>query len=104
MNHAKIFIGLVLTGFIATGCASYETKEASPEKNYANAVASAKISIKKATKMRFEWRDSKKILKAADKAAKAGDYTKAIKLANKAARQGELAVTQAEAQKNAGPI
>jgi len=101
MNHAKPLIGLVLTGLLATGCSGYGTKEASPE-NYNSAHAKAKISIANAKKAHYEWRDSGKILKAAEKAAKAGDYATATKLANKAGRQGELAVKQAEAQKNAG--
>ena len=101
MKHAKPLIGLVLTGLLATGCSAYGTKEASPE-NYNSAVEKAKISIANAKKAHYEWRDSGKILKKAAKAAKAGDYTTATKLANKAGRQGELAVKQAETQKNAG--
>jgi hypothetical protein len=101
MNYAKTFTGLVLTGFLATGCSGYGTIDASPE-NYNNALSKAKTSIGNAKKVHYEWRDSGKILKSAEAAAKSGDYAKAIKLANKAGKQGELAVKQAEIQKNAG--
>ena len=102
MNHAKTLVSLALAGLLATGCSSYETKVAGPE-DYKKAVTSAKLSLDKAKKMHYEWRDSRKILKKAEQAAKSGDYNKATKLANRAKRQGELAVVQASAQKNAGP-
>ncbi len=102
MNHVKTLASLAFAGLLVTGCSSHETKVAGPE-DYKNAVANAKLSLDKAKKMHFEWRDSGKILKKAAQAAKSGDYASATKLANKAKRQGELAVAQANAQKNAGP-
>ena len=101
MNHAKPLVGLVLAGLMAVGC-STGTKSASPE-DYNQALADAKTAIAKAKKVNYEWRDTGKILKKAEEAAKAGDYDKATSLANKARRQGELAYTQYEQQKNAGP-
>jgi cell division protein FtsL len=63
------------------------------------AIDEAEKSLKKASSVDGEWRDSGKILKAAGDALKSGDYAKAIKLANKANRQGKLGYEQAVAQK-----
>ncbi len=65
--------------------------------------AAAKASLKAANAVGFEWRDSGKILKQAEKAAAAGDYEKAMKLANRAREQGEFAQHQAQLQADAGP-
>ena len=106
MNHAKTIAGILLASTITVGCSSSggsSAKAPATADTYKAAVASAKTSIKKAKSVGFEWRDSGKILKKADKAAKSGDFTTATKLANKARKQGELALAQAELQKNAGP-
>lgn len=99
MNHAKTLAGLIFAGLFLAACSS--TPVATQE-DFSKALSSAKLSLSKAKKARFEWRDSGKILKQAEDAAKSGDYSKAVALANKAQRQGELAVIQAETQKNAG--
>lgn len=103
MNHAKILVSIALAGILTTGCSIFGTQAPATAEDYKIAVANANNTISKAKKMAYEWRDSKKILKAADKAAKAGDYDKATTMANKAMRQGELAIIQAHSQKNAGP-
>jgi len=102
MNHAKNHTSITLAFILLFGCASYGTANASQE-DYNAAVADAKKSLKTADKANFEWRDSGKILKNADKAAKAGDFSVATKLANKAKRQGDLALVQSKQQANAGP-
>lgn len=108
MNHTKTFLGLALASLVATGCSSYETQDnaasGATAEDYQAAVLKADASIASAVKINYEWRDSKKILKKAAKAAKTGDYDKALKLANKAAKQGDLAIIQAGVQKNAGPL
>jgi predicted S18 family serine protease len=101
MNHAKTLVGLVLAGLLATGC-SMGTKSASLE-DYNMALSDAKTAIAKASKVNYVWRDTGKLLKQAEQAAKAGDYNKATSLANKAKRQGELAFMQYQQQKDAGP-
>jgi len=105
MNHAKIYAGIALATLLLSGCASTGSSgsSAASQESYNAAVAAAKSSIKTAKKAHYEWRDSGKILKKADKAAKSGDFEKATKLANKAKRQGELALVQSKAQANAGP-
>jgi len=107
MNHAKKLVSLALASLIVTGCAGYGSSSAkapATQETYTAALADAKMSLKKATKANYVWRDSSKILKKAAAAAKSGDFETATKLAMKAKRQGELAVAQAESQKNAGPL
>ena len=101
MNQAKTLASIVFAGLIAAGCSSNAPKAAGADE-YNAARASAVASLDKADKVGYEWRDSRKILDEADKAAKAGDYEQATKLAGKAMRQGELAVEQAADQANAG--
>ncbi len=101
MNHAKPLVSLIFAAALAAGCAGGATKTA---EDYNKALADAKSAVAKAKKVNYEWRDTGKILKKADAAAKAGDYNKATKLAEQAKRQGELAVIQYNDQKNAGPL
>ncbi len=63
----------------------------------------AKAELKQAKSLGFEWRDTGKLLKKAEQASKAGDYTKADKLVTQARRQAQLAVMQAADQQHAGP-
>lgn len=78
---------------------------AEPQVNseYLEAHRAAKASLKAASQAGYQWRDSGKILKKAEQAAKKGNYDKAIKLANQAQAQGQLAVAQSKEQVNAGP-
>ena len=102
MNHVKILASIVLASVLLSGCASYGTANATQE-DYNAAVEEAKKSLKTAGKANYEWRDSSKILKKADKAAKAGDFSTATKLASQAKNQGDLALAQSKQQANAGP-
>jgi len=105
MNHAKIFAGIALATLLLSGCTTtgYSGSASATQESYDAAVVAAKSSIKTAKSANYEWRDSGKMLKKADKAAKAGDFEKATKIANKAKRQGELALIQSKDQANAGP-
>ena len=107
MNHAKNLVGLALTAILASGCASSGNTTASgpaSEADYQAALAAAKVSIKAAQASQNVWRDTGKILKKAEDAAKSGNFTTAQTLALKAKRQGEMAVAQAKSQQNAGPL
>jgi len=73
---------------------------AASQADYHQAVAEAKASLKAAAGN--EWRDSGKLLKKADAAARAGDFDKAVKLAQAARLQGTMAQQQAVEQANAG--
>jgi hypothetical protein len=70
--------------------------------DFEQSVKEATAEIDKAKAVGYEWRDSRKILKEAEKAEKAGDHEKAMKLVNKAKQQGIIAVVQAKEQANAG--
>jgi len=58
------------------------------------AIRTAEQKTRQASDVNYEWRDTGKLIKKAEKALKAGKYEEAIKLANKAKRQAELAVEQ----------
>ena len=77
---------------MATGCASM---------GYEHATQDADAALKKAASVGGEWRDTRKVMKKAAKAAAAGEYDKATKLANKAKQQGEMGYAQAMAEKTA---
>ena len=66
--------------------------------NYEDAVTDANNSIDKAKADNYEWRDSRKMLKDADKLNKEGKSDEAMKLVATAKKQGELAVIQAKSQ------
>lgn len=68
--------------------------------SYEEAIKQAEISINNAKAANYEWRDSRKFLKKADKLYKEGKVEKAMKLVKKAKMQGELAVAQAKLYSN----
>jgi hypothetical protein len=70
----------------------------------ADAIADAKISMKKVNKVGYLWRDTGKILKKAEAAANKGDNDGAVKLARQAEEQAKDAYAQYERYyKDAGP-
>jgi hypothetical protein len=90
-------IALALTGLVAgTAQAGDEAAQ------FKQAIEKAEASKKKAASVNGEWRDTGKLIKKAQAAAKKGDYANAINLANTAYRQGELGYQQAVEQKDAG--
>ena len=106
MNHAKIFSGIVLASALLSVSAingAFASPMSSNKADYHVALDSASKSLKSAKSAGFEWRDSSKILKKAEKAAKSGDFNLATRLVNKAKRQGDMALAQAKIQANAGP-
>jgi len=68
--------------------------------SYDDAVKEANMSINNAKAVNYEWRDSRKFLKKADKLHKEGKTDKAMKLVKKAKMQGEMAVAQAKLYSN----
>jgi len=100
MKYFKILASIALASALLSGC-SYFSADDSPAaslESYNSAVADAKNSLKTAAAANYEWRDSGKILKKAEKAAKAGDFETAIKLVNQAKQQGDLALAQSKEQ------
>jgi len=90
----KVLLVVAATVFVA-GCATGPS--------YDELAAQAKSEIKIAKSMDFLWRDTGKILKAAEKANAAGDSGKAKKLAQKALDQAKLAQQQAKDNANIKP-
>lgn len=94
---------ITLTAAIAltlTACAAGPTHT---KNDATGAIAAAEHETSRAAKKFYEWRDTKKIIKKAKAALKAGDFDKAVKLANKAKAQSSMALKQAAEQANAGP-
>jgi hypothetical protein len=96
---------LVLIGLLAGGSslalAAEAKKAADPRAAMVEqAIANADAARKKAASVKGEWRDTGKIIKKAQAAAKAGKYDDAMKLAGKAREQGELGYAQAVAQRD----
>jgi len=98
-------VAVLSTGLVA-GCASGSKDEPAPSADSMaqtqsgpsaaakKAIYSAKIKLARAEKLGYAWRDTGKLIKAAEKAAAAGDNDKAIKLANQASEQAEDAIAQ----------
>ncbi|MDH5485276.1 MAG: LysM peptidoglycan-binding domain-containing protein, partial [Gammaproteobacteria bacterium] len=94
----KPFLIMLLLG-LAVGCASTPDEPAVADQATAEqAISDAKAANAQAKGMGAEWRDTGKIIKEAEAALAAGDYTKATDLANKAKRQAENAMAQARAE------
>jgi hypothetical protein len=64
----------------------------------AKMIEEASAKLKKADSVGGAWRDTGKMIKAAQKALDGGDLKEAAKLAGKAAKQGDLGYEQAVAQ------
>ena len=105
----KKFIPFAIAGALALGaCASGggaggEGSSSVNDKDAATAILAAEHEQSRAKAKGFEWRDTEKLIKEAQKAAKEGKFDDAVKLANKAKNQSTNAIAQAEEQKNAGP-
>ena len=95
-NIAKI-VAVVGAGLLLGACASKTMKEPDAM-SYNAAYEAAESARKEAASLKYEWRDTGKILKQAEEAAGKGDYATAQKLANKALKQSENAIAQAKQQ------
>jgi len=95
---AKLFAILLLTAGFTVGCNTQPEKPSmSPEA--ASAIKSAHEANTKAKAVGYEWRDTGKLLKKAEAAAKKGDNEAAIKMANKAKSEAMMAVKQQALEK-----
>lgn len=98
-HSLKLAALMVVAVSFAVGCAS--TTEDTGQNNAAaatTAIAAAKKADDQAKAAQYEWRDTGKLIKQAEKAMAAGNYDNAIKLANKARRQAENAIKQKNAE------
>ncbi|VAW91356.1 hypothetical protein MNBD_GAMMA21-359 [hydrothermal vent metagenome] len=100
MNTLKLTSLLALIFAVAIGCSSTSTDGSSLEQQAKDAIAAAKKANKEAKSVGYEWRDTGKMIKKAEKALGAEEYEKAIKLANKARRQAENAIAQQRSENN----
>ena len=91
---ARLFLIAFLGLGLVTGCAT--TGE--PEQTAAEAIAAAKSANADAKALGYEWRDTAKIIKSAEKALAAGNEDEAKALANKARMQAENAIAQQKAE------
>jgi len=87
---------------LMTACASTPESTGSADA-YDKALAEAKTAQAAAKKVNNQWFYKEDLVKQAETAAAAGDYSKATKLAEKAKFEGDMAAKQAAEQKNAGP-
>ena len=98
MKITKIlkFTGLIAMTFaVAIGCSSTsDTGGANLEQQAKDAIATAKQANQRAAAVGYEWRDTGKLIKSAEKALADEKYEDAIKLADKARRQAENAIAQ----------
>ncbi|TDY01740.1 DUF4398 domain-containing protein [Thiohalophilus thiocyanatoxydans] len=97
----KIAIMAMTAALTLAACA---TGPSMSEQDANNAISAAKSELNKAKNVNYAWRDTGKMIKAAEKAAKEGEYEKAVDLANEAEKQSELAQKQSREQKDAEPI
>jgi nucleoid-associated protein YgaU len=93
-TSARLFSVALLSLGLITGCAS--TDETSDSSAAEQAISDAKAANAEAKAVNYEWRDTGKIIKQAEKKLAAGDDEGAIKLANKAKAQAVTAVAQSE--------
>jgi len=97
-TSARLFsVALISLGLI-TGCASTEEAVDSASASAEQAIADAKAANAEAKAANYEWRDTGKFIKKAEKKLAEGDEAGALKLANKAKAQAVTAVSQAEAE------
>jgi len=94
---------VIVASMMLFGCSYISGLTMETTDDYPTLVKQAKAAIDKAKSVDGEWRDSKKMLKKAAKAEKAGKMDKAKSLARKAKFQGEMGYDQALGQKDAGP-
>lgn len=99
----KILLTSALLAMGLSGCASAKQDAGSASKDPQQAIQAAKAETDKAAAVGYEWRDTRKIIAKAEKAAKAGNDQEAVKLANQAYEQSEDALKQYQEQKDAGP-
>ena len=93
-TYARLISVAFLSLGLMAGCATTEEGGSSAEQ----AIADAKAANKRAKAVGYEWRDTGKMIKKAEKALEAGNDAEAIKQANKAKKQAEDAVAQQKSE------
>ena len=91
---ARLFLVAFLGLGLVTGCAT----TGDSDQTAAEAIAAAKSANADAKAVGYEWRDTAKVIKSAEKALAAGNEDEAKSLANKARLQAENAMAQHKAE------
>ena len=100
MRKISYVVAVLGATLLLAACAG-DTMSEPDEKSYNAAYEAAEAARKEAASMKYEWRDTAKMLKKAEETAGKGDYATAQKLANKARKQSENAIAQAKEQEQA---
>ena len=99
----KLALLVAAIALTLTACSSSPNAASNNAEQATAAITAAKTANSQAKKVNYEWRDTGKIIKKAQKAQKEGNYEMAVKLANKAKRQAENAYKQYLENRNAKP-
>ena len=91
----KLFVFIITIFFIQP-----VTSLGSDEITSKQLIEDAKRSYKQVVKLNNPWRDTKKIIKKAEKAHSSKKYEKSIKLAKKALNEAKMAIEQHNSQKD----
>jgi len=97
----RLFAAAALTLGLLAGCATTGEEEQAAMTGASaaeQAISDAKAANAEAKALGFEWRDTGKIIEAAEKALADGNSDEALKQANKALTQAQLAKAQAAAE------
>jgi hypothetical protein len=102
----KVAAIAVITAGFAVGCTSTDDQMAEPmveecmgaTPEVKNAIYAAKLKNARARNLGFEWRDTAKLIEAAEKAAEECDNDRAKTLADKAEQQASDAIAQYHAE------
>lgn len=100
MRPSVRLLGVTLLSLgLITGCATTdESTGPSATELATKAISDAKAANAEAKAINYEWRDTGKIIAAAEKKLAAGDTDGAMTLANKAKSQANIAVSQANVE------
>jgi len=102
----KVAAIAVITAGFAVGCTTTDDQVVEPDKQECmgatpevkNAIYAAKLKNARARNLGFEWRDTAKLIEAAEKAAEECDNDRAKALADKAEQQASDAIAQYHAE------
>ena len=100
MRKISYALAVIGASLLLAACAG-DTKSEPDQSSYNAAYEAAEAARKEAASLKYEWRDTAKMLKQAEEAAAKGDYATAQKLADKARKQSENAIAQAKEQEQA---
>lgn len=95
----SILSAAILTLGLVAGCGT--TSETGGDESYKQILQQAKSTHKQGVEISNAWSITEETIEKAEAAAKAGDNEQATKLSQKALKLAELALAQAEKEKNA---